>query len=940
MSQYQGFATQRGFGSNLVKVPEAWRKIRQRGVDAMRWKSQEIDYINRQASRVSAQFEKNNRLEAQARQQNQQDKERYADVLAQQKWKNFEQEIKNSKIEADAAERDRRALLNLIPTGAAVVKEIDTRRKQSIDRYAEEIYRDFGIGQVQVDSIQNAAKTGRLDQLIQEGSNTEALVEELHLNGNTPMDVIMKVARSNGYLPVAVQKLSAIRFGQQLPMRIAQRKNEVIELPGLPPGATYNTVKDVNTREIILNELIRRELSDENGEPLFSRDVLHMSGLYGPNGTISKVKASEHSRSYEKDNQEYWANRHQNDVRIIESFIGPSGKGGADRVGGAGIQDAIWYFAGGKDASREALVRARTRVVNAIEEGLKNDELTWSQVQDLGNTLITPRGSKKKKLWKDHFKREWNRLEKAGKIQERDAAEDFELRLAGAKQEGREAVLDVEELIAAGNPNVETLAKLAAEFRSKGAPFAEAARLVQAELSRHNTSANDEAGKLALEIAAENGEFITDERIKNWNFSVGVEGEVRAAVNQHNKLVPTQGKGGTYKRLEDRIEGYLEEIIESKSGWQRTTSFGDAKLGALAKASTYYKAFMQNNGGNHEQAYKDTLDLIAQDIRDPKGDWSAVDTSDGKQGFKGFVVTQDKEELRQLRLDIPDNAEEHGRLLTSNPSAIYTKSIISKAVIESLSAKTNNGYKPSIPSAAMKISALTNGKVSALDSIVGQVEYYRNQEIKLKGSTDIQPIPDSYIKLFKKEEERIPAGLRRYLGDHNPVGPNIAYTGAGYQPPNQEHYYKRLRPLVSVGNPNAIAGDDLVIKDSVETYGFNIETATIRQVLQLMENGKFSAAGEGQWDYNRLQEATQEAGLPLETKFSVDTQNKLLDITLKTQGVAGFPHKEVDETSAALIEEVKVNLNQEELPDNYWRSMAACNDKACAWLKEAGYYGE
>ena len=74
--------------------------------------------------------------------------------------------------------------------------------------------------------------------------------------------------------------------------------------------------------------------------------------------------------------------------------------------------------------------------------------------------------------------------------------------------------------------------------------------------------------------------------VNTWNFSVRVKEEVLAKVAEHNNLVPTQGKGGTYKRLEDRIEGYLEEIIESKSGWQRTTSFGDAKLGALAKAST------------------------------------------------------------------------------------------------------------------------------------------------------------------------------------------------------------------------------------------------------------------------------------------------------------------------------------------------------------------
>ena len=241
----------------------------------------------------------------------------------------------------------------------------------------------------------------------------------------------------------------------------------------------------------------------------------------------------------------------------------------------------------------------------------------------------------------------------------------------------------------------------------------------------------------------------------------------------------------------------------------------------------------------------------------------------------------------------------------------------------------------------MLIQSLTNGNISALDAMQAQIERVRNAQIAQKGSTTIQPLPDSYIKLYKKEEERIPRGLSRYLTDINPVGPNIAYTGAGYQPPNQEHYYKRIRPLVSVGNPNAIAGDDLVLKDSKDALGANITNASIRQVLAMMGNGHFSAAGEGQWDASRLQAAVEAAGLPLETKFNVSTQQKLLDVTIKNFGVAGFPHKVLDEDSISLIEEIKVNVNEETLPSNYWRSRAACNDKACAYMKQEGIsYGQ
>ena len=107
----------------------------------------------------------------------------------------------------------------------------------------------------------------------------------------------------------------------------------------------------------------------------------------------------------------------------------------------------------------------------------------------------------------------------------------------------------------------------------------------------------------------------------------------------------------------------------------------------------------------------------------------------------------------------------------------------------------------------------------------------------------------------------------------------------------------------------------------------------------MMENGHFSAAGDGQWDYDRLLQAATEAGIPLESKFNTSTQEKLLDATIKNHGAQGFPHKEIDEDGMALIEEIKVNLNEEKISSNYWRSMGACNDKACAWLKQEGYYG-
>ena len=929
MSQYQGFATQRGFGANLIKEPfDKQEKIRQQGLQALQYMREDLEYSNRQADRVISQFESNNALEAKQRAENFKDRQFYADTLAQAKWKQFETEVKNAQRRAQQPS-ELQQILALTQTGAALYKDIDTRRKVSIDKYADEIYRDYGLGHKAVTALQNEHKTGNLDKILNDASKLEALTTQLQIDGNTPVDVLQKLARSNGYLPIAVQKLAAVRFGQTLQMRVAQRLNDEMDLPGLPPGVTYNTAKDPGLREMILNRIIGQTLEDENGQKLFSNNVMQLSGLIGPDGTIAKTKASFHNQSASRDAEEYYADRHKQTVLTIQSFIAP-GIHGSDVVGGAGFQQAIYHFAGGEDASREALAASRERVVDAVIDGLKNDEFTWSQVEGWGDLPITQRGSNKEVKWKDLFKREWDAIQDAGKAAANDAAEDHELRLEGLKEEARDAEIDVDELIANGNPTVETLAKLHGEFAAKGAPFEKVAQKVATALTRGRTTANDKVGTAVLLERAAKGEYITIEDIKKWNFSVGVASEVQARVNKHNQTVPTEANR---KRLTDWIDGHLEEIIPKSNSWDKNKTHADALANAVEVASTYYMN-ARDAGRSHEQAYAEARDLITQAIQKPDGDWAPVDMGNGVRGFKKFIANPNTKHRKSRRQVIANE-------LAGNPNLIHENVYIDDSGVEEFAGKIANGYNIPLPPAAMLIQSLTNGNISALDAMQAQIERVRNAQIAKKGSTTVQSLPDSYIKLYKKEEERIPRGLSRYLTDINPVGPNIAYTGAGYQPPNQEHYYKRIRPLVSVGNPNAIAGDDLVLKDSTKALGANITNATIRQIFAMMANGHFSAAGEGQWDASRLQAAVEAAGLPLETKFNVSTQQKLLDVTIKNFGVAGFPHKVLDEDAVSLIEEIKVNVNEEKLPSNYWRSRAACNDKACAYMKQEGItYGQ
>ena len=154
MSLYKGYAQQKGFGANLVNIPDPAEKIRQQGKEAMRGMEQEIEWNAKQADRFLRNFDENNRIEAQQRQQNFQDKQDYAQVLARGKWKNFETSIKNHEIRQKNQDAKWQAILSMTKSGAALYKMGRDHNRKVVDQFAEEIYRDYGIGAEQFRQIQ------------------------------------------------------------------------------------------------------------------------------------------------------------------------------------------------------------------------------------------------------------------------------------------------------------------------------------------------------------------------------------------------------------------------------------------------------------------------------------------------------------------------------------------------------------------------------------------------------------------------------------------------------------------------------------------------------------------------------------------------------------------------------------------------------------------
>ena len=102
-----------------------------------------------------------------------------------------------------------------------------------------------------------------------------------------------------------------------------------------------------------------------------------------------------------------------------------------------------------------------------------------------------------------------------------------------------------------------------------------------------------------------------------------------------------------------------------------------------------------------------------------------------------------------------------------------------------------------------------------------------------------------------------------------------------------------------------------------------------------MENGHFTHAGSAQFYYHGLKESTDKTEIGWEAKFNEKNQRKLQNWRFKTYGVAGFPHVQDDGYNHGILNEVHGQLNTDKIDNKtYYRSMASCNSKACAFMRD------
>ena len=153
---YKGYAQQKGFGANLVNVPDPSKRIREQGLQALRGMEEELRWNNKQAARLSNTLEKNAALEAQNRADNFRLSQTISTTMAEAKFRNMDALARQAERNQAAKQSDIKALAQLTKTGFALWKKYDAKRKEDADIFAHQVWNEHGIGWGKLQALQTA----------------------------------------------------------------------------------------------------------------------------------------------------------------------------------------------------------------------------------------------------------------------------------------------------------------------------------------------------------------------------------------------------------------------------------------------------------------------------------------------------------------------------------------------------------------------------------------------------------------------------------------------------------------------------------------------------------------------------------------------------------------------------------------------------------------
>ena len=904
---YKGYAQQKGFGANLVKVPDPADRIRRQGLETLRGMQDQVDWNNQQATRLINTLEQNAQIEAKNRADNFKLRQSFSESIHRQKQSNLQALHEDARRRQAAKKEDFKNLLALTQKGAQLWQAYDAKQKQDADIWAHQNYDEHGIGWEKHLALKNVE-----NEIWQDSAQRELLLQKLGLDG-VPDDVIDRVRSVSGYRAVALAKHHARRWARDTGLYYAENMNTMVEIAGMQVNLNDAQGDQVHTVLQLLDAKRRREA----GENAPSAKALSLAGGYQMmDNARASVLANKTRDAQTRSVERQW----EDEMTFLKDAIAPQDDGIARP--GVGIENLIKYYAGGDIATRKSMRSARHRVVSAIIHGLETNQLDWEDIKDLENHPMEIGGANK--TFSDFFEREWESIRAAGVQGSRRDIAKAQLGQQANQIKDQKFLSELHQL-AAENPDSDTWAKMLAIANAPQNNYSESARFISDVMVRGQNAANDAEGMAVAQGWVSRGEHISPEMIQGLKVTPGTEAQIRQLAAKNNKFMPTPGDTGTEVQLNATIDGLLKHLIPATVLDDKSDVRLAATIQAKILARNHYKGYTAS-GMSHAEALLNTQKFIKDKILDKEGLWAVtVDQSTGRHVFAGFHADGE-----WVKIDIDDNGM-IGKF-ANNHDIMHSTPLINKEDLEKKSTALNNNQQQDILLRSTFLESAighTPNSPKALEIEMAQIEYH-NSIVKESGKgTLIKPYPDWYIDGVNKTYAKFSPRAQRLLNNWGYCDINRAACESGMNPIYNKPAVTQAQNVLSID-------DDYTRTDKGKLD--NITTLSLREIITSQENEKYLLAGRYGFDRESLAEAAELAGISLDDKFSVNVQDKLFEAYFKANGMKLVGGVE-DPQERLLLESAYRLMTEEKLGPLGFNEPVLLRPQAFKAKVEGGFYG-
>ena len=909
MSEFISYATTKGMGAYLVKVPDKGEKIAARTRIKKGYMQDELEWNNKQAARHLAGLESSINKEAELQEITFKASQDINETLAKQKWSNFETIIKLQEKKRQQTEKNIAQLLKLTETGAKVYKQFDAKRKKSADDFALGLWEEHGIGLEKYNAV-----IGIKDKLWNDEAKQQAELRRLGLDGIQD-DILNNLRRTGGYRAIAIAEQDALRWARQRGLFYDENWNTKVHIEG------FGEI-DLHSAKGSQVDLVLRELDtlarDELGENAPSSKILASSDAYT---VLENARATIRRRKREEVIQEAKGQQWNDEIKFIKNEFNQT-VNGVQVTGGQAIQNSIYLFAGGKDVTDPNELREGRKITfKALNHALKNGDISSSTLIEAGNDYIEH--SSGRVQIKSVFRKEWLMLQPALKDAQTREMAAANLAIAQNNIEDIKMRSEMFNLASTTDTKPETWTRFLNIAKEKQYPQTQT--YISSQITRWQTDAADAQLLAIVDQAISENRFMTPTQVNEIGGSIAAQGEANSRMAKASDKMPY--KYGHYEPIQELVEDLLEGEIPRRITGNTDYSRSAAQRGLENKGLAYYRAFMQKPGATPQDALVNTEKYIKDQMLTNPLFQKVHDKELGQWVFKiGHIEGQP--------FKIDDDYSEMTSALVANKGAIHTRLWMDPVALEKKANDLNANIPREILPRATHIESVTKGGIRALEAEMAQIDMI-NKTRKEEGLELIPQYPNSYVNKVKDTYKLINPKALRLLNKYDYCSVNRAACDSGLNPFYTEPTLNRARTVFAPENDynSTSAGN------SYSEFRIGVVHSTGREVIQMMNNEYFEFAGRFNMRPESIEEGYKLAGIPLDQKFDEETQNRVWDALFKKNGPAMIEQIENPEEKF-LMKSLHKSLTSKEGGEGVYGLPHNLNSKAYEELVSRGYFPE